>query len=70
VRAPGRDGGVPPILRRLLWTTLVFCGLLAAFGGLNLAARDRPAAALAAAVGGLGVALVGGWLLDRDGGGR
>lgn len=67
---PDRGAGIPPTLRRLLWTTLLFCGLLAAYGGLTLAARGRPAAALAAAAGGLGVALAGGWLLERDGGRR
>lgn len=53
-------------LRPLVLLTALFCGLAAAFGGLNLAARGRPAAAAWTSAAGLGLALAAAALLSRD----
>lgn len=53
-------------LRAVALLTVLFCGLLAVFGGLNLAARGRPAAAAAAAAAGLAVAVAAAVLLRRE----
>lgn len=66
--APGNGGPPGSSVRPLLWTTVLFCGLLAVYGALNLAARGRGVAALALAAAGTAVATGAGLRLDRCGG--
>ena len=53
-------------VRPVALLTVLFCGLLAAFGGLNLAARGRPAAAVWTAAAGLAVAAAAAAFLRRE----
>lgn len=53
-------------LRPVALLTVLFCGLLAAFWGLNLAARGRPAAAAWISAAGLAVAAAAAGVLRRE----